>query len=51
MGQLKNAFEDFLSAEDFDLMFDDEYEQWLKDKKENEDQYWSELIKQLNQNQ
>ena len=29
MGQLKNAFEEFLSAEEFDTMFDDEYEMWL----------------------
>ena len=36
MGQLKNAFEDFLSAEDFDLMFDDEYELWLKDKQKRD---------------
>lgn len=35
MGALKNFYDndltfDYLSAEDFDLMFDDEYELWLK---------------------
>jgi hypothetical protein len=30
MGQIKNYFNDYLSSEDFDLMFDDEYEQWLE---------------------
>jgi hypothetical protein len=29
MGELKRHYEDYLSAEDFDLMFDDEYELWL----------------------
>jgi hypothetical protein len=49
MGQLKNAFEDFLSAEDFDLMFDDEYELWLKDKqKREEDLYWFNSINKTN---
>ena len=33
------AFEDFLSAEDFDLMFDDEYEQWLKQKEAEKSAY------------
>ena len=32
MGQLKTAFEEFLSSEDFDLMYDDEYENWLAQK-------------------
>jgi hypothetical protein len=36
MGQLKTAFDDFLSSEDFDLMFDDEYENWLAQKEEYE---------------
>lgn len=36
MGQLKTAFDDFLSSEDFDLMFDDEYELWLLQKEEYE---------------
>lgn len=29
MGLLKNYFYEYLSSEDFDLMFDDEYELWL----------------------
>ena len=28
MGELKRHYEDYLSSEEFDLMFDDEYEQW-----------------------
>jgi hypothetical protein len=51
MGQLKKAFEDFLSSEDFDLMFDDEYEQWLKDKQEKEKQLWTKLNNQETQHQ
>ena len=38
MGLLKNHYDefltyDYLSAEDFDLMFDDEYELWLQTQK------------------
>jgi hypothetical protein len=33
MGLLKNHFDEYLSSEDFDLMFDDEYELWLDNKK------------------
>jgi hypothetical protein len=32
MGELKNYYTDYLSSEDFDLMFDDEYELWLKNR-------------------
>ena len=42
MGQLKNFYHDYLSSEDFDLMFDDEYELYLENKKkcqEQEQQY------------
>lgn len=37
MGQIKNYFYDYLTSEDFDLMFDDEYEQWLKNRQEQLD--------------
>jgi hypothetical protein len=30
MGKLKDYYYDYLTSEDFDLMFDDEYEQWIK---------------------
>jgi hypothetical protein len=33
MGLLKNYFDDYLSSEEFDLMYDDEYEMWLNNKK------------------
>jgi hypothetical protein len=33
MGQLKNYFDEYLSSEEFDLMFDDEYEMWLNKEK------------------
>lgn len=38
MGQLKNYYHDYLSSEDFDLMFDDEYELWLKKQQEKIEQ-------------
>jgi hypothetical protein len=48
MGKLKEYYEDFLSAIEFDLMFDDEYDEWLKNKNRNENQYYIDLIKELN---
>lgn len=42
MGKLKNYYFDYLSSEDFDLMFDDEYEEYLKAKEEYELQYEAE---------
>lgn len=56
MGLLKQYYDDYLSAEDFDLMFDDEYEIWLENKnklnkkKQNlwEDQKVREIEKQNN---
>lgn len=37
MGALKEYHHEYLSAEEFDLMFDDEYEKWLEEKKINQD--------------
>jgi hypothetical protein len=43
MGQLKKYYDDYLSSEDFDLMFDDEYELWLNNKNKNKNQQlWEE---------
>jgi hypothetical protein len=42
MGALKQYHHEYLTAEDFDLMFDDEYEYWLQVKKQEEDQYLEE---------
>lgn len=39
MGQLKNYYDDYLSEEEFDLMFDDEYELWLKNKQAEYEEY------------
>lgn len=36
---LTNAFHAFLSEEDFDLMFDGEYELWLKNKQAEYEEY------------
>jgi hypothetical protein len=30
MGKLKDYYYDYLTSEDFDLMVDDEYEQWIE---------------------
>jgi len=30
MGSIKEYYYDYLTSEDFDLMYDDEYEQWIK---------------------
>ena len=38
MGQLKNYFHEYLTAEDFDLMFDDEYETWLELRQKDQEQ-------------
>jgi hypothetical protein len=29
MGQIKRLLDDYLTNEEFDLMFDDEYEKWI----------------------
>ena len=50
MGILKNYYEEHLSSEEFDLLFDDEYELWLQNKNYNESQYYWDLIKKLNEN-
>lgn len=42
MGQIKNFYDDYLSSEDFDLMFDGEYEIWLEDQKAKQQQYEAE---------
>jgi len=45
MGRLKELYEDYLSAREFDLMFDDEYELWLLNKnklKQKNQQLWEE---------
>jgi hypothetical protein len=34
MGKLKEYFFDYLSSEEFDLMTDEEYEQWIKQQQE-----------------
>ena len=39
MGALKEYYHEYLSAEDFDLMFDDEYELWLENKKVEYEEY------------
>ena len=45
MGRLKEQYEDYLSAIEFDLMFDDEYELWLLNQnklKQKNQQLWEE---------
>jgi hypothetical protein len=39
MGALKQYHHDYLSAEDFDLMFDDEYEMWIQNKQIEKEEY------------
>ena len=42
MGQLKEYYHEYLSAEDFDYMFDDEYEKWVQQQEINQEQYEAE---------
>jgi hypothetical protein len=39
MGAIKEYYHDYLSSEEFDLMFDDEYELWLKNKQVEYEEY------------
>ena len=50
MGALKQYHHDYLSAEDFDLMFDDEYEAWLENKRVEKEEYEQAIGDGLNQN-
>ena len=50
MGRLKELYEDYLSAREFDLMFDDEYELWLENHKVEKEEYEQSIGDGLNQN-
>jgi hypothetical protein len=54
MGQLKQMYDDYLSSEDFDLMFNDEYELWLEAKtqeqKVEQEEYYQAIGDGMNQN-
>ena len=50
MGALKQLYTEYLSAEDFDLMFDDEYEAWLENKRVEKEEYEQAIGDGLNQN-
>jgi hypothetical protein len=50
MGALKEHYTEYLSAEDFDLMFDDEYEVWLKNKQIEKEEYEQAIGDGINQN-
>jgi ferric-dicitrate binding protein FerR (iron transport regulator) len=39
MSMTKQMFDDYISSEEFDLMFDDEYEQWLQQKQKEQEAY------------
>jgi hypothetical protein len=39
MGALKEYYHEYLSAEDFDYMFEGEYEAWMKQQEYNQEQY------------
>jgi hypothetical protein len=39
MGALKEHYHEYLTSEDFDLMFDDEYELWLENKQVEYEEY------------
>lgn len=39
MGQTKRLLDDYLTNEEFDLMFDDEYEMYLEQKKVEQSAY------------
>jgi hypothetical protein len=39
MGLLKEYYHEYLSAEDFDYMFDGEYEAWVEQQEINQEQY------------
>jgi len=39
MGAIKEYYHEYLSAEEFDLMFDDEYEEWLNNKQVEYEEY------------
>jgi hypothetical protein len=50
MGALKQHFNDYLSAEDFDLMYDDEFELWLEQRELQREEYEQAIGDGLNQN-
>ena len=50
MGALKQRFNDYLSAEDFDLMYDDEFELWLEQRELQREEYEQAIGDGLNQN-
>jgi hypothetical protein len=50
MGALKEYHAEYLSDLDFDLMFDDEYEQWLENRKIEEQEYYQAIGDGINQN-
>lgn len=50
MGLLKQHYDKYLSDLEFDLMFDDEYEQWLENKKVEEEEYYQAIGDGINPN-
>jgi len=50
MGALKQMYDDYLSSEDFDLMFNDEYDLWLQNKQVEEEEYYQAIGDGMNQN-
>ena len=50
MGALKEYYTEYLSAEDFDLMFEGEYETWLENHKIEKEEYEQAIGDGINQN-
>jgi hypothetical protein len=50
MGKLTQMYDDYLSSEEFDLMFDDEYETWLKNQEAQREEYYQAIGDGINQN-
>ena len=47
MGQIKRLIDDILTEEEFDILFDEEYENWKK-QKQNHDQILDLMNKNIN---
>jgi hypothetical protein len=50
MGALKEYHHDYLTAEDFDLMFDDEYDGWVETNQIEKEEYEQAIGDGINQN-